>query len=103
MTAADKLRELLASRPAMPNTEELVRWWRSSGELVREVLGQHFEMISDLVVADKQKRQHQADLDDARAKLRDEQGRRAELRIELDKLKAAHREFVESSKESVSG
>lgn len=37
MTASDKLRELLASRPALPGTEELVRWWRSA-ELVREVI-----------------------------------------------------------------
>lgn len=36
MTAADKLRELLATRPAMPNTEELVRWWRTGAELMRE-------------------------------------------------------------------
>lgn len=39
-TAADKLRELLATRPAMPNTEELVRWWRSSAELIPQVLGE---------------------------------------------------------------
>lgn len=38
MTAADKLRELLATRPGMPNTEELVRWWRASGELVSRLL-----------------------------------------------------------------
>lgn len=37
MTAADKLRELLATRPAMPMTEELVRWWRTA-DLVREVI-----------------------------------------------------------------
>lgn len=37
-TPADKLRELLATRPQQPNLEELVRWWRSSTELVPAVL-----------------------------------------------------------------
>lgn len=36
-TPADKLRELLATRPQQPNLEELVRWWRSSTELVPAV------------------------------------------------------------------
>lgn len=34
VNAADKLRELLATRPALPDTEALVRWWRTSAELV---------------------------------------------------------------------
>lgn len=34
MTAADKLRELLATRPPMPNVEELTRWWRAGAKLV---------------------------------------------------------------------
>lgn len=40
MTAADKLRELLASRPAMPSLEELTRWWRTTAELLPVVLAQ---------------------------------------------------------------
>lgn len=48
MTAADKLRELLATRPAMPNTEELVRWWRTSAGLVRQVLDEHETVAAEL-------------------------------------------------------
>lgn len=38
MTAADKLRELLATRPEMPTTDDLFRWWDTSAELLRELL-----------------------------------------------------------------
>lgn len=38
MTAADKLRELLATRPAQPGLVELVRWWQTSGVLVPQLL-----------------------------------------------------------------
>lgn len=39
MTAADKLRELLATMPPVPNTEQLVRWWRTSKKLLPEIIG----------------------------------------------------------------
>jgi len=38
LTAADKLRELLATRPAIPNLEELFRWWTTSGLLVPQAI-----------------------------------------------------------------
>ena len=44
MTPADKLRELLATRPAQPNIEELVRWWRTGAELVNELLASMNEL-----------------------------------------------------------
>lgn len=47
MTPADKLRELLASRPAHPNLEELVRWWRTSGELLPRMLNE----LADVEIA----------------------------------------------------
>lgn len=40
MTAADKLRELLRTRPAFPGLTELVRWWRAGDELVQDVLAE---------------------------------------------------------------
>lgn len=40
VTAADKLRELLRTSPAMPNTEQLVRWWRTTKDLLPLVLAQ---------------------------------------------------------------
>jgi hypothetical protein len=51
VTPADKLRELLATRPAMPNTEELFRWWQTSGEFLDELLNPLDELIGSLVVA----------------------------------------------------
>lgn len=38
MTAADKLRELLATGPAMPTLDELTRWWVTTKLLLPEVL-----------------------------------------------------------------
>lgn len=46
------------------------------------------ELVSDLVVADRQAADLRRDLDDARAKLRREQDARADLRRELDRVKA---------------
>jgi hypothetical protein len=40
VTAADKLRELLATRPALPNYVELVRWWLESAKLIPEALNE---------------------------------------------------------------
>ncbi|HEY6038934.1 MAG TPA: hypothetical protein VIV58_31845 [Kofleriaceae bacterium] len=57
MTAADKLRELLATRPEMPNTEQLFSWWQTSGELLDELLNPPLpatpldELCSSLIVA----------------------------------------------------
>lgn len=117
MTADDKLRELLRTGPAMPNTEQLVRWWKTTKELVPLVLaecddwasaGQKvvdlfdpmkagaspllLEMVAKTV---KEANAHlrekvttlRSDLDHARAELRREQDARADLRVELDKLK----------------
>jgi chromosome segregation ATPase len=44
------------------------------------------------------KKQAQADLDHARAQLRDEQGRRAKLRIEIDRMKAERKAFEEAAR-----
>lgn len=81
MTAADNLRELLATRPAMPNTEELTRWWHDSVRLVPTVLLDLEALDCDLVAA--------------RAALRREQDARAELRVELDRERVQHRTNVE--------
>lgn len=40
MTPAQKLRVLIASRPAMPGLEDLTRWWRTTIELVPQVLAE---------------------------------------------------------------
>ncbi len=38
MSAADKLRELLATRPGLPSLIETARWWVTGAQLVRELL-----------------------------------------------------------------
>ena len=81
MTAADKLRELLATRPAMPNVEELTRWWRTSAELVPQLLCDLEAMDCDLVAE--------------RAAHRRTQDERADLRVELDRERIQHRANVE--------
>lgn len=74
MTAADKLRELLATRPALPNTEQLVEWWRVSGMLVPPLL----EDVEN----------HPRVLASAWAALQREKDARAELRSELERVRA---------------
>ena len=51
MTAADKLRELLATRPTFPSFFELVRWWMASVVLVPKVLDDLEGVDRDLVAA----------------------------------------------------
>lgn len=57
MTPVDKLCELLATRPEMPTTEDLFRWWQTSGELLDELLNPPLpvtpldELAESLVVA----------------------------------------------------
>ena len=95
MTAADKLRELLATRPAMPNVEELTRWWRESVPLVTELLDgidaakpavgaelRDFVVAVGAVALDLEA--SDCDLVAARAALRREQDARAQLRVELN-------------------
>lgn len=64
MTVADKLRELLATRPQMPNTEELFRWWQTSGELLDELLNPTrpatpLDEVTDNLVADLHELEHE--------------------------------------------
>lgn len=101
MTPADKLRELLATRPAMPTTTELVRWWRDGGRFVDELLRclsdaapgpQHDGLFCDVRATVERLRSDlealDLDLVAARAALRREQDARAELRVELERAKA---------------
>jgi uncharacterized protein YodC (DUF2158 family) len=109
MTPADKLRELLASSPAMPNTEQLVRWWRTSKELLPGVLAQLDVAVNldtrdaDIIEARREARQLRDDLVHERAQLRREQDARADLRRELDALKltAEERSGLEAFREQV--
>lgn len=111
MTAADKLRELLATRPAMPNTEELVRWWRFGGEAVTELLA-GFPATARAIVAlevaradrgdeiERLRAELQAldcDLVATRAELRRERDERAYLRVELDRERIQHTADNEAS------
>lgn len=41
MTAAAKLRELLATRPRIPTLDELIRWWFTGGDLAFLVVELH--------------------------------------------------------------
>lgn len=77
MTAADKLRELLATRPAEPSADELQRWWRSTGLLLPQLFLDVEGMDSDLVAE--------------RAALRREQDACARLRVELDRERTQRR------------
>lgn len=77
MTAADKLRGLLATRPAMPNTEELVRWWRETVKLIPELLGQNDALREQYKEVSAMHWERREEL----AKERDE------LRAELDRMK----------------
>lgn len=43
MTAADKLSELLATRPALPSLEELTRWWRATTELLPQLIEETYQ------------------------------------------------------------
>ncbi len=108
--ARDRVRELLATRPAEPTTEEMRRWWDSSWfvtELISdfeawEKAGQDVVDLFDpmpqratsaslVAVAQGAKeanRSLRADLDAARAEHRREQDARALLRVELDRTKA---------------
>lgn len=66
MNAADTLRELLATRPAMPNIEELTRWWRTSARLlpdlldVLEVSRVELRRLNQLLVTVQNERAHYA-------------------------------------------
>lgn len=46
-SATDKLRELLATRPTVPNEVDLRRWWQTSGDL----LGEHFADLRETASA----------------------------------------------------
>ncbi len=109
MTAADQLRELLATRPSMPNPEELMRWWRISSDLLPEILEslqrhereamlnlQAYERASAERAQMQQRldtavdahiettRAHNEERDRLLGALRREQDARAQLRLELN-------------------
>lgn len=99
MTAADKLCELLAIRPAMPNTEELVRWWRTTAKLVPEVLAEREEYRVEL---DRERLQHRVDIEGFEAALGTEAYEKSileqmecDLRAELVRVKSARDQACE--------
>lgn len=98
MTAADKLAELLATRPAMPSMLELVRWWNSGADVLQLIADlQRLEAAGD---RDVEMRRLNQLLVDTQAKF---DKRERDLRAELERWEQRQLDVVVAAAAFCSG
>lgn len=102
MIAAERLSQLLASSPSMPNTEALVRWWKTTKELIPQlldVIGRANVALSEAGVPPCDEDDHELFVDERIRWLRQRVGAHmqdvADLQAELERERTQHRSNVE--------